>query len=320
MSAVLVLASCSSGAECDINERYSQQLVELPGVQNARQLGGYAAGGGKVRMDVLIRSGNLANASDEALATLRDRYGLALVADFRSSMERSKAPDRDVDGAQNAWFPVLEKMITRESASSALASLHFNKDNPSYVVEVLQHSDIQEALRASYDSIVFDEDYCHSYAAFLDSLVALPEGRAALWHCTHGKDRCGWGTAFLLAALGADRSLIVDDFAMSNISYADDIEELASIARAEGKEEELIEYIRLLRGVSTVYFEKALDKIDALYGSLENYLEEALDLTPQERRTLKDKYLVSDCHRCRRTYLCRQKRYRERSLGWMTTE
>lgn len=297
LSAILTLASCKQGAEtaiseADINERYVQQAIDLPGVPNARQLGGYAIGDKAVRMDVLLRSGALSKASDEAVAILRDKYKLALVADFRSSMERGNAPDRDVDGAQNAWLPVLEKMISREGASSVMASLHLNKDNPSYVVELLRQPAIQEALSSSYDAIVFDEDYHDSYAAFLDSLVALPDGRAALWHCSHGKDRCGWGTAFVLAALGADRSLIVDDFAMSNISYADDIEELAATARDEGQEDSLIEYIHLLRGVSVAFFEKTLDSIDARYGSIDNYLEQALCLTPEERQILKNKFLV----------------------------
>lgn len=298
LSAALVLAACKTGSETglkqtDINERYAQQAVELPGISNARQLGGYAIGDSKVRMDVLLRSGNLSKASDEAVATLRDKYKLALVADFRTSMERGNAPDREVDGAQNVWLPILEKIIVQEGKNSVMMALHLNKDNPSYVMDILKQPAIQEALGNSYDTIVFDEDYHQSYAAFLDSLVALPEGRAALWHCTHGKDRCGWGTAFVLAALGADRSLIVDDFAMSNISYADDIEELASIARAEGQEEEMIEYIRLLRGVSATYFEKTLDAIDTRYGSIDNYLEEALDLTPEEKQTLRDKFLVN---------------------------
>lgn len=292
LSAALMLAACKTGTETDINERYAQQAVELPGISNARQLGGYAIDDSKVRMDVLLRSGNLSKASDEALATLHDKYNLALVADFRSSIERGNAHDRAVDGAQNVWFPILEKRITDEDASSVMMSLHLNKDNPSYVMELLQQPDIQEALKGSYDTIVFEDDCRHSYAAFLDSLVALPEGRAALWHCTHGKDRCGWGTAFVLAALGADRSLIVDDFAMSNISYAEDIEELASIARVEGREDEMIEYIRLLRGVSAVYFEKTLDLIDARFGSIDNYLEQALDLTLEEKQILRVKFLV----------------------------
>ena len=291
LSAIILLTSCGNAPQKDYTPQYANQVIELQGVSNARQLGGYVIGDKKVRMDLLLRSGNLSKASDEAIDTLQDKYKLALIADFRSSMERGKAPDRDVEGASNAWLPVLEKMISSEGAASVMVSLHFNKDNPSYIVGLLRQKDIQDALSSSYDAIVFDEDCQRSYAAFLDSLVALPEGRAALWHCTHGKDRCGWGTAFVLAALGADRSLIIDDFSMSNISYAQDIEDLASIARAEGSEDELIEYIRLLRGVSVSYFEKALDTIDASYGSIENYLERELGLTDEEKQILRNKFL-----------------------------
>lgn len=53
-------------------------------------------------------------------------------------------------------------------------------DNPSYTVELLRQQNIQDALSTSYDAIVFDEDCRQSFADFLDSLVALPEGRAAL--------------------------------------------------------------------------------------------------------------------------------------------
>lgn len=289
----LVMTSCKKNTEEKYTLQYEEQVLNLPGVSNARQLGGYLIGSKTVRMDVLLRSGALVKASDEALATLHDKYNLAFVFDFRSSMERGGAPDRDVEGAQNVWLPVLEKMITKEGASSAMAQLHMSKDNPSYTIELLQRPDIQKTLDSSYDDIVFDEDSQHSYAAFLDSLVALPVGRAALWHCTHGKDRCGWGTAFVLAALGAERSLIVDDFAMSNISYSKDIEALASVARAKGLEDELMEYIYLIRGVNVALFEKTLDSIDARYGSIDNYLEQALDLTSEERQELKDKFLCN---------------------------
>lgn len=291
LSVALALTSCKNGKEEGFTPRYEAQAIELPGVHNARQLGGYVIGNKKIREDVLLRSGALAKASDEALAALRDRYKLALVADFRSSMERGAAPDREVDGAQNVWLPVLEKMVSGDGTASVMASLHLNKDNPSYAVGLLRQPDIQEALSASYDTIVFEEDHQHSYAAFLDSLVALPDGHAALWHCTHGKDRCGWGTAFVLAALGADRSLIVEDFVMSNIPYSKDIETLAAIAKAEAPEDELIEYIHLIRGVSKTYFEKTLDKIDARYGSIDNFLEQALELSSDEKRILRDKFL-----------------------------
>ncbi|MBQ3698305.1 MAG: tyrosine-protein phosphatase [Prevotella sp.] len=48
-----------------------------------------------------------------------------------------------------------------------------------------------------------------------------------LWHCSEGKDRCGWGSALLLAAFGASRQVIVEDFDMSNQSYAKQVEALS---------------------------------------------------------------------------------------------
>lgn len=290
--AALVLTSCEKDSgENNYTPQYEEQDLKLPGMSNARQLGGYVIGDKTVRKDVLLRSGALSEASDEALAALHDKYRLALVVDFRSSMERGAEPDRDVEGAQNVWLPVLEKMVSGEETASPLTVLYMYKNDPSRAIELLQQPEIREAVSVGYDLIVLDEACQHSYAAFLDSLVALPDGRAVLWHCTHGKDRTGWGSAFLLAALGAERSLIVDDFAMSNIPYAQDIESLAAVARAQGLEDELIEYIRILRGVSVVFFEKTLDSIDARYGSIDKYLEKALELTSEERQILKDKFL-----------------------------
>ena len=291
LPALLSLASCKTSTEPLPQPQYDAQCIDLPGVTNARQLGGYPVGNKRIRQDVLIRTGALKNASDEAVKALCDKYGLAMVADFRTSMERGKSPDRDVPGARNIWFPILEEN-TKGEDGAIMASLHLNTYNTSYTLELLRQPKIQESVRKSYETIVFDENHQRSYAAFLDSLVALPDGRAALWHCSHGKDRCGWGTAFVLAALGADRNLIVADFLLSNIPYAEEIDNLTSFANAEWLAEGLDEDIRLLRGVSGLYFEKVLDSIDTRYGSLDNFLEKALSLTPEEKQSLREKFLV----------------------------
>ena len=43
------------------------------------------------------------------------------------------------------------------------------------------------------------------YGEFLHGVLDAEGG--ALWHCSQGKDRCGWGSAFVLAALGASHEL-----------------------------------------------------------------------------------------------------------------
>ena len=42
-------------------------------------------------------------------------------------------------------------------------------------------------------------------AAFLRLIVEAPEDGGILWHCAQGKDRTGWGAAYLLFALGVDK-------------------------------------------------------------------------------------------------------------------
>lgn len=46
-----------------------------------------------------------------------------------------------------------------------------------------------------------------------------------------------------------------------------------------------------LPDMSNVFFEKTLDSINARYGSIDKYLEQALELTSDERQILKDKFL-----------------------------
>ena len=86
---VVLLASCANAPQGDNTPQYEKQVVEPPGVSNVRQLGGYIIGDKKVRMDLLLRSGSLSNASDDAIATLHDKYKLALATYFRSSAERN---------------------------------------------------------------------------------------------------------------------------------------------------------------------------------------------------------------------------------------
>ena len=49
------------------------------------------------------------------------------------------------------------------------------------------------------------------------------EDGAVLFHCTGGKDRAGTAAVLLLSALGADREVILRDFALTNIVESDRI-------------------------------------------------------------------------------------------------
>ena len=95
----------------------------------------------------------------------------------------------------------------------------------------------------------------------------------------------------MLAALGASRETIVEDFALSNVSYAPAVEALSAKIIENGGGEPELAFIRAMVGVSVENFEKTLDLIDAQYGSLQAYLEKALSFSVEEQEKMKQKYL-----------------------------
>ena len=90
-----------------------RQSLNLTSVGNARELGGYAAGGKTVRHGVLLRTDRLSRLSDEDRSRLQDVYRVAVVVDFRMGMEREQSPDPALDGAETLALSVMDEPSTR---------------------------------------------------------------------------------------------------------------------------------------------------------------------------------------------------------------
>ncbi len=279
----LVLWACNSAPK--------DRTLAFEGIENARELGGLVMQDGRtVRPGKLVRSGELSKASDADVALLKSRFALSDVFDFRFDRERASKPDREMEGVTNTWLSTLPQAFlaaftsgradstTVQSANmlDALASYAFNPK-------------AQEMANRLYPAIVTDTTSQKRYGAFLRGVLEADGG--ALWHCSQGKDRCGWGSAFVLAALGASRETIVEDFALSNVSYAPAIEALSAKVIEKGGSEPELGFIRSMVGVNVENFESTLDLIDARYGSLQSYLEKALGFTAEDQEKMKQKYL-----------------------------
>ena len=145
-------------------------------------------------------------------------------------------------------------------------------------------------VKQLYPAIVTDPQSQANYGEFLHGVLAAKGG--VLWHCSEGKDRCGWGSALLLAAFGASRQVIVEDFDMSNQSYAKQVEALSAQVRDKEGGAAAVDFIHAMVGVSTANFEAALDLIDRQYGSMEQYLENQLGFSKAEQMQLRAKYLT----------------------------
>ena len=246
--------------------------------------------GRSIRYGKLVRSGELSHASDADVALLKSRFGLSDVFDFRFEGERSGAPDREIEGVRNTHLSTLpQKLVDGFTAGRADTA----KVQVSGFLELLAQYAFdpraQEMSRRLYPAIVMDSLSRQRYGAFLKGVLDADGG--VLWHCSQGKDRCGWGAAFVLAALGASRETIVQDFDLSNVSYAPQVEALSQKVIEMGGGEAELGFIRAMVGVSKENFESTLDLIDSQYGSLSAYLEKALGFTAQDQEKMRNKLL-----------------------------
>ena len=269
----------------------TERVIAFEGVENGRDMGGLVMQDGKViRTGMLVRSGNLSKATDADAALLKDRYHLTNVFDFRFEAEANAAPDRIIDGVSYTHLSTLpQKLVESFSSGRSDTAKVDTRDMGAILTKMAQAPKAQTMARQLYPAIVTDAQSQRYYGEFLRGVLHAAGG--SLWHCSQGKDRAGWASAFVLAALGASRDVIVEDFDRSNQSYAQQVEALSAKVRQQGGDEEAVAFIQAMVGVSRENFEKTLDLIDEKYGSLPAYVQNQLGFTKKEQKQLRKKYL-----------------------------
>ena len=278
----MMIMSCSCQTDVQKEElELKNQLIGITGAHNSRQLGGYQIGNKKIKKDLLLRTAAISGLTEADSVLLADKYRVQRIYDFRGKNEAMTSPDVIPGNAGylslSISFDVSENVSEKkQSQEEMIMMLLQNADNPL----------VQDMCDHMYDKIFFDEASQDVYRRFFADLVSLdPEDGAVLWHCTQGKDRAGSASAMLLAALGADRDMIMADFTLSK-NYYDPF-----VAKIPVKNDTQSKVVNTLISANPVIFEQTLDKVDAKYGSLRNYLTECLGVTPEMMGTLRDRFL-----------------------------
>ena len=252
-----------------------QQILDLKGVHNFRDYGGYAlSGGGRLKRGMLWRSGQHHDATDSDLAKIAV-LGLTSVFDLRSSAERDVYPCRRPDGFG--------------------AAVHFS-DDPS-APKVAPH--IEAAARAEGGAQAVKTMMRHTYRgiAFRRELTAMIGKLArtliesdgpSLVNCMAGKDRTGMSVAAIHLAVGVHHDDVMADYLLTNT--AGNVE--ARIAAGTVTVSQLYqglgqEGLRAIMGVEPEYLDEALKAIDARHGSFDNYLTEHVGIDAATRERLK---------------------------------
>jgi len=229
-----------------------ERRIELEGITNFRDLGGYETeSGGTVKWRTIFRSDTLSSLTDADMATVCG-LGLNTAIDLRYADERQREPSRFLEHDQ---VEVLGLGLDERPTASFLDSFEPSADAAESAYTY---------LKENYGNYPFL--YAHAYR---EMFRRLAEGEKVVVHCTAGKDRAGTAAAMVLMALGVPRETVFEDYMLTN-SYWDrggrekpgmDAETVASIFSAR-----------------TEYLEAAFSAIEGRYGTVRTYLKEHIGL------------------------------------------
>lgn len=240
------------------------RILNLDGVNNFRDYGGYSvAGGGRVKSGLLWRSAQHGDASGPDLDAI-NRLGITHVIDLRGPSEREAKPClRHDDFAANVW--------TYPEETAGLA-LHTEAANG-----VLTADDARAAMLRLYEGIAFRGNLVPMLKLYLE-LLRRDEG-PSLVHCVAGKDRTGFAVAVLQRILGVHLDDVMADYLLTNTASNLD-ERVASGAFKDMPRYAAFdaEAIRALWGVEAAYLQATLDSIEARYSSFDAYLADVLEI------------------------------------------
>ncbi|MBO4216314.1 MAG: tyrosine-protein phosphatase [Clostridia bacterium] len=254
-------------------------------LKNTRDLGGIlTADGRKIRHGMLIRSGELCNASEKDLEYIKSTVGL--IIDFRTGTEVVEKPDPSVPGVRYIHHPIIREMkagVTREEqAKQATMEEIFRRFADDY-------EGATQYMENIYCGMLTDGFQVSQYAKFVD--LAFENGdRATLWHCMAGKDRAGFATAVLLYSLGVSEEAIIADYLKTN-EYVEDTVRWATDMLEESGCKGCEPIIRCFFGAKREYIESVFDMADGLFGGFDTFLAEKMGITAEKRAAMREKYL-----------------------------
>jgi protein-tyrosine phosphatase len=234
-----------------------------------------------VRCGVAYRSNRLNPISPADMAKIA-ALGLKNDFDLRTADERSARPDQLPPGVNSVWLDVLAD-VKRDSA----AALRELITKPVEANKVLGGGKSEMLLIKVYRAFI---TLPSANAAYHQLFVALgtPSGVPALFHCSAGKDRTGWGAAALLMLLGVPEQKVYEDYLRSNEYILPADQKFIDQFIAAGGEASIPHD---LVGVKEAYLRASFDEMHAKYGTIEGYFADGLGIDAAGQQRLRDRFL-----------------------------
>ena len=258
--------------------------IPMEKLPNTRDLGGMTGEGGrKIRPGLLIRSGQLVEASAADLEELSRR--IELVVDFRNMDEHVHVPDPEIQGVEQIHLPILDGRgpgVAEDEASrrEAMRALFEDPKKP------------REAMMHIYEDFVSKPHCLGQYRRFLEMLMKDRE-KAVLWHCAAGKDRAGFGSVLVQELLGVSRDDIFEDYMITNVYLKERIEEMTEDAmrRSGQTSKEMRQALGYLFAAREELLQAVYRKVEELYGDFNGLFEKGMGIPREKMDTMRERYL-----------------------------
>ena len=148
-----------------------------------------------------------------------------------------------------------------------------------------------KTMEAMYVKALSSEEGKRAYGDFLQLLLEADDG-ATLWHCTIGKDRAGLGSCLVEYALGVSEEFIMEDYLATNVYVDSYNKRILDMLGRHGILKFADNNVDAFLFAQRTFLENAFAYVKSTYGSLEDYLSEALHFGEGKRQELREKYLV----------------------------
>ena len=244
----------------------------LGNVQNFRDLGGYQSRNGKtIRWGKIFRSGSL-DSLDTPSQKLFRKFQIATLIDFRETGS-FVAPPRQA-GLKN----VINLPINKPFRFIAKRKI---KDNE------LMSGDARLLMQDINRSFVFDSST--TFRSMFNQLL-VEDNYPVVLSDMYGKDAVGFATYLLLYALDIPEEEIMDDYLLTNRYLDKRVVPLDSFNAPP----EIQEAVTILMSAEERFINSALDAIKKRYGTIDNYLNEELGVSPSVKRELQQILLTDN--------------------------
>ena len=277
----------------------AERRVPIAGLYNCRDLGGYVNEENQmVKWGIFYRSDALDHLQTADIEYL-EKMNIAAVVDFRSPEEIKGRPDFSINEQKHYNFDPHAEVARQASETPQSQEEKGNKDQKkvNLLNKIAQTESgrqklvaMQKQMVQQMRELIVSEHAKKSFQQFLK--VLIHQEVPMIFHCQGGKDRTGWGAALILSLLGVDKQTIYQDYLLTDQYNAPRNQMRMEIYQQYTDDPFVLDYLASLQKTSEEYLDSAFDAIEEVYGDVETYAVEGLNITKKEILQLRKKYLI----------------------------